>query len=491
VSTPARFGWLTFAGLLLVQAAWILAVPPFRGIDEFDHVYRAAGVASGQWRLSEPALDGRGVVVEVPASLVEAASAQCESLPYTGRDNCVPISERAGERVTIATAAGLYPPHYYLLIGWPTRWLDGASADYALRLLSAMVCAVGLAVAAWALALGGTGTWTRFGFVTSLTPVLVYTTILPAPNSIEIVGALCLWTSLLTLADRGVADRTGIALLVVATIAGCLVGSLRTIGPMWLGLIVLTVVAFKGTKAITRVARTRLAHFGVATLVVAAAVVAGGWWNASVGMAAATPASETGDNALGATTWLSRAIVWTVQIVGAFPFRDQPAPTAVYALYFAIVVPFISAAVLAARGRMRVVLLLATAVTVLLPLTITVMTADSQGVIWQGRYILPFVVGVPILCGLALDARSSRVSMRVLLPPAVMVAVAHTWSVWDVAIDETQRITTHVGPDWITLPPPFLGLMTLLGWLVLLGGVTPRPAAAPVGAANNDRAAPR
>src|SRR4051812_17846045 len=55
VRAGAVNGWrvaaLVLLATLLAQAAWILAVPPFRGMDEFDHAFRAAGVASGQWRL--------------------------------------------------------------------------------------------------------------------------------------------------------------------------------------------------------------------------------------------------------------------------------------------------------------------------------------------------------------------------------------------------------------------------------------------------------
>ena len=37
-------------GLAILQALWILTVPPFRASDEFDHAYRAAAVARGQWQ---------------------------------------------------------------------------------------------------------------------------------------------------------------------------------------------------------------------------------------------------------------------------------------------------------------------------------------------------------------------------------------------------------------------------------------------------------
>lgn len=74
-----RFGVLTFVGMLLLQTAWILAVPPYHAIDEFDHAYRAAGVARGQWVLTEQPANGRGLAVAVPRDMVEAASRQCES----------------------------------------------------------------------------------------------------------------------------------------------------------------------------------------------------------------------------------------------------------------------------------------------------------------------------------------------------------------------------------------------------------------------------
>jgi hypothetical protein len=39
--TAWRLPALLVLGALVMQAAWILALPPFRGADEFDHAYRA------------------------------------------------------------------------------------------------------------------------------------------------------------------------------------------------------------------------------------------------------------------------------------------------------------------------------------------------------------------------------------------------------------------------------------------------------------------
>src|SRR4051794_25121755 len=80
---------LVVLGTFLIQSAWSLALPPFRGTDEFDHAFRAASVADGQW-VSHwgVAHDGRGVLVRAPRSLVVAASPVCRSYEYTGPDNC-------------------------------------------------------------------------------------------------------------------------------------------------------------------------------------------------------------------------------------------------------------------------------------------------------------------------------------------------------------------------------------------------------------------
>src|SRR4051794_39105891 len=104
--------------MLVVQIAWILAVPAFRGSDEFDHTYRAAAVARGQW-IATPsnATRGTGAFVTVPRDIVEAASAECHRLPYTKPVDCVPRGK--GRMVQIASGAGRYNPVFYFLVGAP------------------------------------------------------------------------------------------------------------------------------------------------------------------------------------------------------------------------------------------------------------------------------------------------------------------------------------------------------------------------------------
>ena len=134
---------------MLLQAAWILTVPPFRGSDEFDHVFRAAAVADGEFVADDWASDGRGLFVTVPRHIVEAAQFQCEGLDYTGPENCAPAGGTS-THVRAASGAGLYHPAYYWIVGSAAQPFDGAAALYAMRIATALLCLMFLGMAVWA-----------------------------------------------------------------------------------------------------------------------------------------------------------------------------------------------------------------------------------------------------------------------------------------------------------------------------------------------------
>lgn len=460
-----RFAILTFLGILLAQAAWILAVPPYRAIDEFDHVYRSASVARGQWLATTPAEDGRGVQVVVPEDIVEAASAQCADLPYTGPDNCFPVDQRADGLVTIAAATGPYNPLYYWATGTVARPFDGAHADYAMRMFSALVCALFVAAAAYCLVLAGGRQWTRFAFLASLTPVLIYTTVIPAPNSWEIVAGLLVWTSLLAAAGLPPGDARVPWLILASAVAGCVLVTPRALGPMWCGLIVLVLLVFSGRERTVRLVRERRWAVVGATVAVSLATLAGAWWTVSAGWVGA---SGDGQVAADADAAMS-PVRWIVGTVAAFPYRNQLAPLPIYPLYFLVVGALLWFGVRHARRREQVAILGATGLTVLVPMVLTYLTAESRGAMWQGRYGLAFIVGILPLCGLILDRVewAPRERARLLPLGLVMLAIGQVWSVAHVARDETRNPVSAADPSWITLPPVVIGLLAAAGFVLL------------------------
>ncbi len=180
-----RVPLLVLLGTLLLQAAWIVAVPPYRGSDEFDHVYRAASVAHGYWRPdSQPAPNGRGGLIPVPRQIVTDGTEVCSSYEYTKPDNCNPVQKLDEDMVTVASAAQLYNPLYYAAVGWPSLFLDGATALYAMRVVSALLCALVITLAAWSVTAWCTSQWPTVGLVLALTPVTVYSSIVVAPNAL-------------------------------------------------------------------------------------------------------------------------------------------------------------------------------------------------------------------------------------------------------------------------------------------------------------------
>ena len=75
-----------------------------------------------------------------------------------------------------------------------------------------------------------------------MTPVMSFSLAIVAPNGPEMCAALGLWCSLLGLASPSVAHAHGKVLIAVATLDAMILTTLRSIGPLWVLLIVGTAV---------------------------------------------------------------------------------------------------------------------------------------------------------------------------------------------------------------------------------------------------------
>ena len=451
------FPILFVVGFLLLQAAWVLTVPPFRGSDEFDHVYRAAGVASGQWVLSENADNGRGQLVEVSRDLADAASAQCASLTYTGHDNCYPAADAGDGRVLVATGAGSYHPLFYLVVGAAAAPFDGTTALYVMRATTALLCLVLLGAAAWAA--HRRGSWGRAGVVLALTPVVGYTSVVVAPNGLEISAGLALWTALLALGDDDapVPER---GLFWLAVVAASVLTTLRLLGPVFVLLVVGSVALLCGerlwrrARAAPRRTLAGVAVVGLATLGSAGWILSGGQLETS---------SETGDNL---TTWGPGSVVlWALQSIAAFPFRDQPGPLLVYPVVGGLALALWVAALVRARRRDVGVLVVVLTVTLLLPAVITALTIAAQGNIWQGRYGLPYGVGfVLVAAWVVARRRPDRPPPRRVLVPAALAWTAVTAAcLLKVRHLEAGRAVSVTDPGWWVPWPVVVVALVVVG----------------------------
>jgi hypothetical protein len=465
-----RRGLLAFVAVLVAEAVWILAVPPFRGSDEVDHAFRAAGAASGQLYLGVGTPQGRGHLVWVPTTLLEAAQPQCESLSYVGQANCHAIATD-GDRSRVATAAGDYDPLYYVVVGTLARPFHGVAFDYALRVVNALLCALLLATAVGLMTWAGTGRWANLGVVAALMPEVLFSGAIPAPNGVEMSCAFVLWAGLLAAVrqdgDRPLQRR----LLLVAGAAAVPLSFMRFLGPLWVLLIVGSVVLILGVREAKDVVRRQRG----AVLAVAGAVAMGVLWCVSWLYLNSRATGIAPDVDTKKWVLAFNLPAYVLQMVGAFPYRDIPAPLGVYPLaLFVIVLLFGAAWRRGPSPHARRAIGWLGLTSLLVPIVLSLVLMPSQGAVWQGRYELPFVIGILPLCGLLLDEAGFAAKDGRRLAGLAGVALVITQVACPIHVQqlELQRPVSVAESAWWHPPAVVLGVLMLaacaVAWRLVL-----------------------
>jgi hypothetical protein len=455
-------------GVLLLQAAWIAAMPAFRGPDEFDHVFRAEGVSHGAFLPGDSIspYDARGSMTPVRRSVIDAASKVCASYKYTRYYDCHAYGDFVGEWGSIGSGAGRYNPSYYVVVGNVGRFFDGTSVNYVIRAVTAGICAILLA---WAAALWcglGRSRWRTLAFMTALTPVMLFSTTVAAPNGVSYAAAVLLWVAGLVVLNGGT-GRNLRGAAVAATIAAVVMCNTHTTGPLWLLLIVVAWLLLKPT-AMLRLLRDR--RYWVMIAVIGAGAAASALWTIQSGAnlpnasGSITSSPEVGALAVNEVAWL-------LQTIAAFPLRNEMAPTAVYVLWL---VGFVLLLVRVVRGRGRaLVAVLWVVVAVIAAQTIlTYVGFKTDGYAWQGRYGLPLTVGLALIPGFADTGRRSPYGP--LYHCAILgIIVASGISVWHVGYNERlffQRPWT----DYVAGGPIAAGTVAALGAALMTWSLTHR-----------------
>lgn len=458
-SAPA----LVLLGMLLVQTAWILATPPFRGIDEVDQAYRAAAVARGEWVAEGTPQHGRGGLVTVPAGIVAAAHAQCAALSYMKHDNCNPAEKLPHGEVRVASAASRYNPVFYWVVGSVALPFKGAVALYVMRAVSALLCALGLAIAAWCMGRSSRTRWPMAGLLLAVTPVFAYSTVLPAPNGLEMVAGLVLWCSLLALGgERRPGDGWVLGWVIAASLS---LVTLRSLGPLFAVLIVLCVLVARRMEvgAIWWAHCRWLVTDVVLTLL---ATMASVWW-----ILAQSPLGASGRDysKVPYTDVLHVLPLGIFQTIAAFPLLSERAPSFVYIVYLALVVAILVFALRRCRGSWRQALILGLALSQVMPLVLSLAGLRTVGIVWQGRYGLPLVAGLTVLAGVVLDRTGAKwLTRRVAAPLAAAFVVAQITSIGFVFHRELGNPVSTGDPGWVQTSTFLVVLVGAAGWALVV-----------------------
>lgn len=462
-----------FLGTFLAQVAWIVSMPAFAGIDEFDHVYKAEAVAHGELLSEGQARNGRGELVTVPADVVRAAGPACAVRPYTRHDNCYAVRHVGSGMVTVADAAVRYNPVYYAVVGTLARPFHGAAVDVAMRLATALICALLLGCAA-----GLTGTWarTRWPFVAlvvATTPMLVYSTAIASPNGVSYAAGLLVWAALLALVQQDRSHSATAALVAFVTGSGALVMTHST-GPLWLLIICVVAALLVPLKELWQIVTRHPRAYVIAGSAVLALTLASVAWTRFSGansLGADLPPSQP----LRAVDLLRGEILWVFQTIGVFPYRNEPAPAPTYALWLVAFAVVLITGFRAGRPRDRVALAVLVVLDFAVPTVLTIIAYPYIGIAWQGRYSLPLTVGLFLIAGRALDRRGRE--PRRLLTVIVLGAttVATLAAVLAVAVKQIHHGVTasiaHSVPGGVVL----VFLLALAGALVPVAFTMRRP----------------
>lgn len=89
------------------------------------------------------------------------------------------------------------------------------------------------------------------------------------------------------------------------------------------------------------------------------------------------------------------------QMVAIFGWKDTGPVTQSVMPWMAALAALVGISLLVTTTWRRIVLLLTIVATVVLPILMQLDTLDRDGFAWQGRYLLPFAVGVPLLAAAA------------------------------------------------------------------------------------------
>lgn len=463
---PLRWGPVrtAMAGFLLLQVAWIIAVPPFRGSDEFDHTYRAAAVARGEW-VAEPSNATRetGAFVHVPVDIVEAAGPECRRFPYTTDLDCTPRGD--GEIVAVASGAGRYNPLFYFLVGSPALPFDGTAALYVMRgttaLLSLLLLGAALTVAhrRWS------NSWPMLGIALASTPVLVFSTVIVAPNGVELTSALAFWVALSALVAQAHSERPpSRALVAVLGASGSTLLLVRSLGPLWFTLISIAVLI--SSRVDLQTVRRLSAHGRTRALaaVLVLAGTAGVAWTWVMGSLTLSAEKVRPHSRWEIVASVAREVpLWILQSIAAFPARDVAAPAIVYAAGLVLLVGVVLLALRHVPGSVRRAAWFVALLSVLVPAAATFDTFSKYGTAWQGRYTLPFALGLVIVLCVGLATVQRRVRSDLVLLGLVAYVTVQTVGAVALVVTERKGSPGLASGAWFILPTPVMALLFVAG----------------------------
>lgn len=507
LSLSGRARWFVlFAAFTALGGLWAVASPLYGVPDEPAHaIYSAAAIRGEVW---EPG-DGNRVEVVVPADFAAAGAVPaCYAFQPEVPAGCEAAYPDVDGDATAVTSAGRYPPAYYLYTGLGSLVGGGAQTVYLMRLMTAVLVGALLASATCSVLDQSRRAWTLCGLAVATTPTLFFFAGSVNPQAPEIAASLLLWVSGAALLQRLASEPTRPFRLREPVVRRVVVGAAvlsvaRPLSLLWLAVIVASLIAALATGPAMGAFFRSVAGRVALAVVSATSLVTLAW-------VLLRDSLIQQDVPVYADLPFGQAVVTAVEkldnefrdMIGVFGWRDNAAPGVVFVLFGVLLGALVLVGLTAGRARQLVVVAALVALVVVLPPVLDLREYQSSAFAWQGRYTLPVAVGIPLLLGLASDARGTtardtRVAptgppRRVLVFFGLALVVVHVASFTGALNRSVHGVSGWwfiSEPGWVPpLPAPLLiGGVVVLCVLLAAGlvGVLTRPSdgeqAGPVG----------
>jgi hypothetical protein len=445
---------LVFAALTIIISSFGIVTGRYGGPDEPAHVIRAAAVAQGDFTGSAAeGMDEGFRVVTVPIG-VGSGDPSCYRHDPRASPNCAEAAVTPST-VTVATAAGTYPPYYYLVVGGVTRLVGGANDPAVYRVVASLLVAavltmVLLRIRGWrnrtaavlAVAMLPPAAWFLFGVVN--------------PNGLEIALFALAWAGVVEHLSKqtpnGPSSHVSTGLQVAAW-AIALAIAIRPVAVFTLPTVAVVLTAF--TPAHRRVSLLdRRVLLRLAAPIAAAFILTAVW---HLVLPAATSDSRTASS-LSLRSAIGRAASDTDdtirEIVGSLGWLEYAAPGLAQLGWWCVVGGAFIACI-GAGGRWTAQFVATCLAVLATPVAFETITAGRVGFIWQGRYSISAALGVVavgvVAAGLVADNHDQLLAKRArwVAPFAATLAICSVViTLWQVA----RRYTVGADGPWRLTP---------------------------------------
>jgi hypothetical protein len=425
--------WVLLSGLSVL---WSLATPIAAAPDEPAHMVKAASIALGEY---SGAFGRDGTKVDVPEYVAWTHAQTCTANNEDATADCIPaVPGDPDAIVESATTAGLYNPLYYLLVGWPTLLSGDSSGVYAMRIVSAVIAAGFLALAAMMISTWRHRALPLIALGVTITPMVLFLSGTVNPNSVEIAATLAAFTAILSVVIQ--ADpRLLTSRSAIAAVAGLVAANMRGLSPLWVAVAVLAPLLLADRDRLRMLIRSTAVRIA-AGVIAASAIFAVIWVLTSNSLAAhvdpATTATEVpyfgASPVTGFFLMLAQLGNQMREMVGVFGWLDTAAPTEVYILWTLLIGGLVISSLLLLKTRQRLFVAVLAGSFVILPALAQAAFIRGGGFIWQGRYALPLLAILLIGAGTVLakrfDSLPPDIARTLILGTGVAWAAAQSYA---------------------------------------------------------------